>query len=509
MDWNGDGEANLEDEYIELYNLTGEAIDLGGWLLDDGEGGSRPYLIPVGITLPAHGFWLFFRSETGVVLNNTGDDVRLLDPTGGVMDQTSYASGRADTPWSRTSDGGGTWTDAYPPSPGGPNIAPTATPTPTSTLTPTTTPTPFPTPTDGAIALNEILTSPQNVDWDGDGVADFLDEWVEIYNGGSTAADLSGWRLWRGQIGADGLPDGYYYQLPSESILPAGGFMLIFRSQSDLHLPARKGSLHLVRGDGRIADSFTWAGFPGYDRSFSRYPDGNGPWLRIHVTPGQPNRPFPTPRPTPVKDNDGGLGVGVEPIARVHQLAADTRVTVEGVVTVPDGLFNARTVYIQDATAGLKLYLRRGNYPDLRSGDQLRATGYLRDYHGQRELSIPGPTWMTYLGPGASPQPRFVRTGGIDETLESRLVMVVGKITGFRENNFWVDDGSGGVKITVDPDLPWRRPYFEQGDTWSVVGVVSQYDETRRILPRYEFDISPPPGVLPVTGGGSAKRGGE
>ena len=87
--------------------------------------------------------------------------------------------------------------------------------------------------------------------------------------------------------------------------------------------------------------------------------------------------------------------------------------------------------------------------------------------------------------------------------------MVVGKITGFRENNFWVDDGSGGVKITVDPDLPWRRPYFEQGDTWSVVGVVSQYDETRRILPRYEFDISPPPGVLPVTGGGSAKRGGE
>ena len=224
MDWNGDGETNLSDEYIELYNPNNEAVDLGGWQLDDEESGSRPYAIAPGMTIPAHGFLLFFRSETGVALNNDGDEVRLFDPQGNMFDQHVYERSRLDEAWSRTNDGGGTWTNTYQPSPGGPNIAPTATPTPTATATLSPTSTPFPTPADGAIALNEILTSPQNVDWDGNGSADHLDEWVEIYNSGNTPADLSGWRLWRGQIGDDGLPDGYSYELPSGTVLASGGF---------------------------------------------------------------------------------------------------------------------------------------------------------------------------------------------------------------------------------------------------------------------------------------------
>ena len=133
-------------------------------------------------------------------------------------------------------------------------------------------------------------------------------------------------------------------------------------------------------------------------------------------------------------------------------------------------------------------------------GDRVRVTGYLRDYHGQRELSIPGSTWVIYLGSGVSPRPRFVRSGAVAEAYESRLVMVVGQITGFKQNSFWLNDGSGGVKMTVDSDLPWQRPYFEKGDEWAVIGVVSQYDDTYRINPRYQTDISPPPSVLPVTG---------
>ena len=31
IDFNGDGEANTEDEYIELFNPQAVAIDLGGW----------------------------------------------------------------------------------------------------------------------------------------------------------------------------------------------------------------------------------------------------------------------------------------------------------------------------------------------------------------------------------------------------------------------------------------------------------------------------------------------
>ncbi|MCO6451669.1 MAG: lamin tail domain-containing protein [Caldilineales bacterium] len=352
--------------------------------------------------------------------------------------------------------------------------------------------------------LNEILPAPLTLDWDGDGQASENDEWIELYNGGDFTVDLAGWRLWRGEIGTDGLPDGYYYEFPAGSLFGEHGYLVVFKRQSDLFLPNSRGALHIVRPDGRIADSFSWGQFPGYDRSFSRYPDGTGPWGVVDISIGLPNRPFPEHEPQPTRTprprSDSGLGVGVEPIARAHELPLDERVTVEGQVTVPPGLFDAATIYIQDASAGIKLYLREGAYPDLQVGDRVRVSGYVREFHGQRELSVPGPAWLTFLSAGSAPRARYIRSGWAGEAFESRLVMVVGEVTGFRGNSFWLDDGSGAVQISVDEDLPWRRPYFNAGERWAVTGVVSEWDGKYRILPRFESDISEPPSSLPVTG---------
>ena len=90
-DWNGDGTANQDDEYIELFNAGPAPVDLGGWMLDDvddSQGGvrrsrpgrSRPFVIPAGTVVDPGGFVVFFRSDTGVTLNNDGDWVRLLRP---------------------------------------------------------------------------------------------------------------------------------------------------------------------------------------------------------------------------------------------------------------------------------------------------------------------------------------------------------------------------------------------------------------------------------------------
>ena len=82
----------------------------------------------------------------------------------------------------------------------------------------------------------------------------------------------------------------------------------------------------------------------------------------------------------------------------------DTRVTVTGAVTLPPGLYG-RNIYLQDATGGIMVYLRSGDYPALAAGDQVRVTGWTRQYHGEVELSVPNPGYLTRLGPGKTPDP--------------------------------------------------------------------------------------------------------
>ncbi|MEA3337557.1 MAG: lamin tail domain-containing protein, partial [Chloroflexota bacterium] len=217
-DWNGDGESDQGDEYIELYNGGEEAVHLGGWILDDVEDGmvegrlmapqgSSPYVISPGTVITPGGYLLFFRSDTRLALNNTGDWVRLLQPDGREVEATEYTTSRDDEAYSKRVDGGDEWTRHYQPSPGGSNIPPpvTLTPIPTATLTPspthtpsasptgspspTSTPlataTPYPTVDPGSVMvfLNEYMPDPAT-DWNGDGESDQGDEYIELYNGG-------------------------------------------------------------------------------------------------------------------------------------------------------------------------------------------------------------------------------------------------------------------------------------------------------------------------------------
>ncbi len=47
----------------------------------------------------------------------------------------------------------------------------------------------------GSVSLNEFLPYPHDVDWDGDGSADYLDEWIELYNGSDEAVGFGGWKV--------------------------------------------------------------------------------------------------------------------------------------------------------------------------------------------------------------------------------------------------------------------------------------------------------------------------
>jgi len=104
-------ENGLENEFIELYNSGDEDVDLSGWFLDDEEGGSQPYLIPVG-TIILHGeYKVFYKSQTNIALNDSGDAARLLFPDDQIAFSCIYNEYAAiGLSWARTANNTWAWT---------------------------------------------------------------------------------------------------------------------------------------------------------------------------------------------------------------------------------------------------------------------------------------------------------------------------------------------------------------------------------------------------------------
>jgi hypothetical protein len=121
-DWNNDGVINAGDEYIEIINHGVIDVTLSGYSLDDEVNvGSQPYPLPGTITLKPGERHVFYGSETGLLLSDGGDGVRLLKPNGQLGDAYNYFVVRfPDQSYCRLPDNGGLddWNQNCFPTPG-------------------------------------------------------------------------------------------------------------------------------------------------------------------------------------------------------------------------------------------------------------------------------------------------------------------------------------------------------------------------------------------------------
>jgi PKD repeat protein len=83
-------EGSDDHEWIELYNDSQQAINLIAWALDDQEGGSRPYVFATSTMILPGEFLVINRQLSGLTLNNSSDQVRLLTPLEEVWQEVDY-----------------------------------------------------------------------------------------------------------------------------------------------------------------------------------------------------------------------------------------------------------------------------------------------------------------------------------------------------------------------------------------------------------------------------------
>ncbi len=520
-------------EWVELFNRTDEPVRTLGWSLGDAVAWDalgdltlppRGYLVVAASEATAHELaaqgatvWLVADGRIGNGLANKGDVVRVRGPTGEVADAVSYGANL------------GAFDPAVPLVPPGSSIERLPSDQDTDTADDWW-PQPAPSPGrtgnlhEGApeVVINELLPAPREVDWDASGVAGPADEWLELFNRSDFRADLSRWRLVVGE------PERWSFRVPDGLVIEPHRHRLLHRRESGLSLGNRADSLRLVRSDGMVADLVRWERSPGYDRSLCRLPDG-GSWTTDCLpTPGDANRPLPSPTPpetvppTAVAEDTPKPAADYRDLglAAVRLLGDGQAVAVRGMVVAPAGIFGPRTMYICDASSGLRLYLgvRDGELPVLPVGAAVAARGKLSSYHGERQLVLSGASEV-WLEEWSWPplQPQRAHTGEVGESAEGRLVLVAGQVTRVLGTSVWLDDGSGECRIRIDSRTNLRRPPLRRGQSWAVVGIVSQYAARRpyeggyRVLPRFAADLQPHvlaaagrAGRL-VSGGGTAR----
>jgi hypothetical protein len=284
-----------------------------------------------GNTLPGNSYFLLERGDDTVSnvsadqifsdsLSNTGAILRLFDPADNMIDSANNNGGSwpaghdgsgsppycsmerrlatvadSDTSWFTNNndavkdtglDANG---DRICGTPGGVNWAysVTATPTRTAARTKTKTRTPTRTPILGVVSsvvINEFLPYARS-DWNGDGMVNSGDEFIEIKNLSTSTILLSGWRL------DDQQGDSSPFTLPSVSIEP-GARLVYFASETHLLLSNAGETVRLYRSNGQIADAFTYGVVQTADQTWCRFPDGfNFSWtFGCEPTPQEANR---------------------------------------------------------------------------------------------------------------------------------------------------------------------------------------------------------------------------
>jgi spore coat protein CotH len=266
------------DPWVELYNLGPGLVSTSGLFLTDDSDVPNKWALPTQ-NLDDGEFmllWLDGESSEGAdhasfSINLEGGDLYLYLRQGSsyvLVDSVSYPELDIDTSFGRFPDGDGMWLIL------------------TELITPAFANQVNDVPDD--LFINEFMANNDNA------VADPYDDypdWIELYNGGSTAIDLGGMYM------TSDLDDPMDWQFPANTVIPAGGFLVIWAD----NLPDR-GSLHagfrlnasgeaigLFAADGETVIDSVIFGQQFSDISYGRLPDGSSNWEYLTPTSGSSN----------------------------------------------------------------------------------------------------------------------------------------------------------------------------------------------------------------------------
>jgi predicted extracellular nuclease len=107
--------TTTDPDWIEIYNASSFAVNIGGYKIYDvgGQSGTKSKKeIPAGTMIPAKGYFVIVTDGTGTSdfgLSSAGEEVWLEDAAGKVIDDVTFLAMDVTQTYARIPDGGATW----------------------------------------------------------------------------------------------------------------------------------------------------------------------------------------------------------------------------------------------------------------------------------------------------------------------------------------------------------------------------------------------------------------
>ncbi|MEM7033789.1 MAG: lamin tail domain-containing protein [Chloroflexota bacterium] len=485
-------QASSSDEWIEIYNTLTQTVRLAGWSITSDDG----LFISLSGSIPPYGYFLLERTDDTTISDRLADQIYtgslgndgqqlFLNNGDAVVDSVNIGGGAwpagqaspqyttmeridillpdRDDNWASNDTVHRNGLDAE----GNPING-----TPGQANSTTAPPPPI-----YDIKISELLPRPGDTDWNGDGEGNSEDEWTELTNSHEVDVDIGFWVL-KDQATA--------YRFPAGTIIPAGGFLVVHRTQSKIALNNDEDLLILERADGSVSDAISYHDNPDPGITICRNRETDEWWTYCIPSPGEANIVLPPPAPLSLTIYD------------VKRVTPGAWVQVTGYVTVPPGIFGRNVMYIQDDTHGIRIRLPSGHGHQFELGDQVEMIGFLANFYSEWQINITGDdSRIRPLEGQRLMTPLPVNSGILGDGYEGLLVQVQIQPTHFeaRRRHFWGDDGTGPVRIYVYGPSPISRRHIKRDQPITVVGIVNQREvgssasRGYRISPRYQFDL--------------------
>ena len=493
-------DSDKDNEFIELYNDGEKDVDLEGWTIEDKAGKIKIFIIPEKNIIKSKDYKIFYSDETRIALNNSGDGVALKDDKENIVSETAV-SDSAKEDQSFVLDENDKWVWTLRPTPGRENVFKSA---------------------DKNISEKEIKKTEINIEEieaDKEIKYDFSDqiiiseiypnpigrdntnglyEWIELYNNSEKDVNLSGWQL------DDILNKGSKPYTIRDVIVKAHDYILLSSDVTKIILNNSGDEINLLWADGRVVERAKYdKSQEGYSYSLSS--EEVWSWSK-NITPGKENQIQVVVTESEIQEkieydsfedfedvedqNDFIENNYIDAeIKNLDSFVKHTRVKIFGTVSTPPGIFSNEVLYLSGVGEGIQIYYKEGKYSKIQIGDFIEVIGLLSEIGGEKRILLDEAEDIKIISRDNFVESQVVLTGEINKPVEGQLVSVEGKISEIKEDVFFVDDGSGEVKIYIKPQIKIQIGEIQIGDWVVITGQVSRTSLGYRILPRFQNDI--------------------